>query len=123
MVANSPYSNNVSLSSGTYALTAVATDTLGAKGTSGVVTVTVTTPPVISLGSAQNSPGSSFQFRASGGSAGQTCIIDACSILPNWGPVLTNVFPNTTCPACPFIDFSNSVPNLNLRFYRARVFP
>src|SRR5437899_1654171 len=64
----------------------------------GTVSVVATT---IRLGSAQLLPGGGFQFRISGGSAGQTAIIDACASLPNWAPISTNTFPNTACPACP----------------------
>ncbi len=123
---NSPslYSNNVSsLGTGTYALTAVATDNQGAKTTSGVVNVKVSAPPRITLASAQWRADGGFQFRISGGAAGQPCAIEACGALPNWMPVLTTNFPNTPCPACPFIDFIDGGTNLNRRFYRSRVFP
>jgi len=119
----SPYSNNVTaLSNGTYALTAVATDNLGAKSTSSVVNVTVVFPPVISLGALQVTNGI-FHLRVSGGSAGQTCIVDASDTLPNWTSIFTNIFPNTTCPACPFLDVTNDVSGINQRFFRSRVFP
>ncbi len=118
------YSNIViSLGIGTYPLTAVATDNQGAKTTSGVVSVTVTAPPTITIGSARWLVDGGFQFRISGGAAGQPCAIEACGVLPNWAPVLTTNFPNTTCPACPFIDFIDTATNLNRRFYRSRVFP
>jgi len=119
----SPYSNNVTaLTNGTYALTAVAMDNLGAKSTSSVVNVNVVVPPVVTLGLLQLTNGI-FQFRVSGGSAGQTCIVDASDMLPNWTSILTNIFPNTVCPTCPFIDVTNNVSGINQRFYRSRVFP
>jgi hypothetical protein len=119
----SPYSNNVTaLTNGTYALTAVAMDNLGAKSTSSVVNVTVAVPPVITLGMLELTNGV-FHLRVSGGSAGQTCIVDASDTLPNWSSIFTNIFPNTTCPSCPFIDVTNNVSGINQRFYRSRVFP
>ena len=125
-----PYTSQVTgFQQGTYAFTAVATDNNGATATSSVVNVTVISPPAITLGSAQRLQDGSFQFRVSGGSAGQTCVIDAADSLSAgqnltpWTPVVTNTFPNTTCPACPFIDFTDSATNPNRRFYRARVFP
>ncbi len=119
--ASSPYSNNVTaLGVGNYALTAVATDNQGAKATSGVVNVTITS---ISLGSAQLSRDGLFQFRISGGIAGQSCIVDACDTLPNWTPIATNTFPNTPCPICPSIDFTDFPASPDRRFYRCRVVP
>jgi hypothetical protein len=119
-----PYSNNVAaLSAGSYALTAVATDNLGAKATSSVVNVTVTAPPNITLSLAQRLADGTFSFRVSGGSAGQTCIVDASDALPIWTSILTTNFPNTVCPICPFIDVTNNTSGLNYRFYRTRVSP
>jgi len=119
----SPYTNNVTaLTNGTYALTAVATDNLGAKSTSSVVNVTVAVPPVITLGMLELTNGV-FHLRVSGGSAGQTCVVDASDTLPNWSSIFTNIFPNTVCPSCPFIDVTNNVSGINQRFYRSRVFP
>ena len=123
MFSSSPYSNFVSaLAAGTYALTAVATDNLGAKATSSVVTVNVVVPPAIS-NSVQYLPDGNFHFRVFGGNSGEACVIDACETMPNWTPVVTNIFPNTDCAYCPFIDYTETVTNLNRRFYRSRVFP
>jgi hypothetical protein len=120
----SPYSNNVTgLANGSYGFTAVATDNQGTKGTSGVVNVTVSAVPTITLGSVQRMPDGSFQFRVSGGSSAQTCIIDACDTLPNWIGVFTNKFPTTNCAGCSFIDFLDPATTQNRHFYRSRVFP
>jgi len=119
-----PYNNIVSnLAAGAYALIAVATDNLGGKSTSSVVNVTVSPPPTISFGSAQRRPDGSFEFVISGGSAGQTCAIDASSPLAIWSQIAITNFPNTTCPACPVIDFIDADTTQDQRFYRARVFP
>jgi len=124
--ATNPYILRLTLPAGEYQFTAVATDNQGARSTSGVVNVTVTAPPTITLGLAQQLPDGTFQFRVSGGSAGQTCVIDISSHLDDvpsltrWLPILTNTFPNT---ACPFVDFADCGTNTSLRFYRSRVFP
>jgi len=121
---NSPLSSSVSaLAMGSYTFMAIATDNLGARTTSSVVNVSVSAPPMIGSGSAQKLADGRFQFRISGGSAGQTCIIDACEALPNWAPIFTTNFPNTTCEGCPYIDFVDQPNALNRRFYRSRVFP
>jgi hypothetical protein len=58
------------------------------------------------------------------GQAGQTNVIEASSDLRAWIPLSTNVMPNTTCPACPFISFrDNSATNVPTRFYRTLILP
>jgi len=125
IVTTNPYSLNVTgLAAGNYAFTAVATDNLNAKSTSTVVNVSVSSPPLISLASAQRLVDGSFEFTIRGGNAGQRCVIDACNTLPDWTQIYTTNFPNTTCPACPVIDFiDNSAQAQGRRFYRARVSP
>ncbi len=124
MGTNNSSSNNVSaLGAGSYNLTAVATDNQGAKTTSSVVNVRVTEPPTIRLGFAQRLADGTFQFRITGGSAGQPCVIDACDTPPNWSSIFTTNFPDTKCLSCPFIEFTDNVTNLKRRFYRSRVFP
>lgn len=118
-----PYTNLVSkLAAGTYAFTAVATDDQGARATSAVVNVNVIMPPTLS-NSVQSLPDGLFHFRIFGGNSGEMCIVDACEVLPLWTPVFTNVFPNTACAFCPFLDYTEVLTNLNRRFYRARIFP
>ena len=125
IATTNPYSLNLSgLAAGNYAFTAVAADNQNAKSTSSVVNVRVSAPPLISLGSVKQLSGGEFEFSISGGSAGQICVIDACLSLPNWTPVYTTNFPNTTCQACPRIDFTDTNFLTNgRRFYRARVSP
>jgi plastocyanin len=125
-----PYSNNVvGLPAGSYAFTAVATDNQGAKGTSSVVNVTVSAPSSIVLSLEARLADGTFHFRISGGSAGQTAVVESAGALgnspnsTNWTPISTNTFPNTTCPACPFIDFTDTKTNLTQRFYRSRLLP
>jgi plastocyanin len=121
---NSPLSTSLSaLAAGSYVFSAIATDNSGARTTSSVVHVSVSAPPTISSSSAQILPDGTFQFRISGGSAGQTCIIDACESLPNWAPILTTNFPDTKCEGCPYIDVIDKSNSSNRRFYRHRVFP
>jgi plastocyanin len=85
-------------------------------------TVSVVTPPVISFQTPTALPDGTVQLDIFGGSAGQRCIIDASDTLLNWSPIWTTNFPNTTCPACPFIEFIDTAKVPNRRYYRTRVF-
>jgi len=123
VASTEPYTNSVTdLPAGTHSFTAIATDNQGASSTSGVVTVNVVAPPAI-RNAVQYFPDGAFHFRIFGGNAGETCVIDACETLPNWSPVITNIFPNTDCAFCPFIDYTETATNVSRRFYRSRVFP
>ena len=58
------------------------------------------------------------------GGGGQTNVIQASDDLVVWTAISTNVFPATTCPICPFIDFQDSAStNLARRFYRSYSLP
>ena len=48
---------------------------------------------------------------------GQRNVIEASTDLFSWTAISTNVFPATTCPVCPFIDFQDPAStNLARRF-------
>jgi hypothetical protein len=64
------------------------------------------------------------QFTVIDGRGGQTNVIAASDDLVNWTPISTNIFPATTCPICPFIDFQDPAStNLARRFYRSISLP
>lgn len=121
---NNPSSNTVTgLAEGDYDLLAVAMDNQGARATSSVARVSVITPPAITLTIVERLPDGRLHLHAGIGNSGEMCVIDGCETPPNWTPIYTNIFPNTDCAFCPFIDFTETATNLNRRFYRARVFP
>jgi len=65
-----------------------------------------------------------IQFTVIDGRAGQTNVIAASDDLVTWTPISTNIFPATTCPFCPFIDFQDPAStNLVHRFYRSFSLP
>jgi plastocyanin len=122
--STSPYqfvANN--LLQGTYKLTAQAIDNAGARGTSAVVTAFVDAPPTVQLQNPQMLAVNKFQFRISGGAAGQQCDIQASSTLSGWSSIAITNFPNTTCPLCPFIDFTDPNAPPDRRFYKVIISP
>ena len=65
-----------------------------------------------------------IQFTVIDGCGGQTNVIQASDDLVVWTAISTNVFPATTCPICPFIDFQDPAStNLARRFYRSFSLP
>ena len=65
-----------------------------------------------------------IQFTVIDGRGGQTNVIEASDDLVTWTPISTNIFPATTCPICPFIDFQDPAStNLVRRFYRSFSLP
>jgi hypothetical protein len=65
-----------------------------------------------------------IQFAVIDGRGGQTNVIEASENLVTWTAISTNVFPATTCPICPFIDFQDPAStNLARRFYRSFTLP
>ena len=64
------------------------------------------------------------QFTVIDGRGGQTNVIAASDDLVTWTAISTNIFPATTCPVCPFIDFQDPAStNLVRRFYRSFSLP
>jgi plastocyanin len=122
---NGRYSITVSdLDTGDYVLSAQATDNLGATGSSAPVTVRIIPAPEIRLGNLERLPDGSFRFLVLGGEAGQTAVIQASPDLADWTSVVTNVFPATVCPICPYLEFTDaSAPTTAQRFFRALVSP
>ena len=65
-----------------------------------------------------------IQFTVIDGRGGQTNVIAASDDLVTWTAISTNVFPATTCPICPFIEFQDTAStNLTRRFYRSLSLP
>ena len=65
-----------------------------------------------------------IQFTVIDGRGGQTNVIAASDDLVTWTAISTNVFPATTCPICPFIEFQDTAStNLTRRFYRSFTLP
>jgi len=65
-----------------------------------------------------------IQFTVIDRRGGKTNVIVASDDLVTWTAISTNVFPATTCPFCPFIDFQDPAStNLTRRFYRSFSLP
>lgn len=77
------------LGPGSYSLTAVATDNLGATNTSTAVSITVITPAPTVLGSPLRLSPTTFQFTYTA-NAGLTYLVQRSSSLSNWTPLSTN---------------------------------
>jgi hypothetical protein len=102
------------LSSGSYALTAVAT-AAGITATSSVVNVSVVTPAVVKLGSGKISGGQfSFSYTAN---PGLTYIVQVSSNLVNWTTLATNV------PSTSPVSITNAAAPAGRQFYRVGRLP
>jgi len=89
-----------------------------------VEAILVTADPVPMLGLPRVSGGGAIEITVFNGKWGQTNVIEASTDLFSWTAISTNVFPATTCPICPFIDFQDSAStNLARRFYRSYSLP
>ncbi len=89
-----------------------------------VVAILATDVPVPMLSLPRASGSGAIEFTVFNGRPGQTNVIEASTDLFSWTAISTNVFPATTCPICPFIDFQDSAStNLARRFYRSFSLP
>ncbi len=105
------------LGAGSYTLTAIATDNLGATGTNSV-TISVVTPVAVALSQPQIFARTNFQFNYPA-NVGLSYVVSRATNLaaPNWIPLLTNM---ATTPAVTFVE-TNAV--LNPAFYRVGLQP
>lgn len=116
---NSPglnFSVPVSLSAGTYTLTAVATDNNNAATTSGGVTISVVAPTPIVLSSAQRMSDTAFQFIYTA-DPGLTYVVSRSGDLVNWSGISTNT---ATSGRVTFVD-TGAIAAVN--YYRVALSP
>ena len=89
-----------------------------------VLAVLVSTASQPTIGRPRRAANGEIQFTVIGGGGGQTNVIAASDDLVTWTAISTNVFPATTCPICPFIDFQDPAStNFARRFYRSFSLP
>jgi hypothetical protein len=89
-----------------------------------ILAVLISTVSKPTIGRPRMAANGAIEFTVIDGRWGQTNVIEASDDLVAWTPISTNVFPATTCPICPFINFQDSASiNLNRRFYRAFSLP
>jgi hypothetical protein len=104
------------LAAGSYTLTAVATDSLGATNTSVAVAITVVMPVPILLSSPQRVSASSFQFSYSA-NPGLSYVVLRSGALPGLSPISTNTaFSNT-------VNFLDTSATGAMSFYGVRLAP
>jgi plastocyanin len=104
------------LPAGSYTLTAVATDSMGATKTSAGVGITVVTPGAIVLSSPKRLSASAFQFSYSA-TPGLGYVVLRSGALPNLAPISTNTATSNTVS---FLDNNATGP---ANFYRVRLVP
>jgi plastocyanin len=115
-IQKAPYSLVVSnMTSGNYALSAIATDNGGLSRTSSVVTVSVVTPTPLTL-SAANVMNGQFQFVYTA-DPGLRYVVRNSSNLLGWSSVQTNT------PASNNVVYSEKFDIKGLRFYRVERLP
>jgi hypothetical protein len=86
------------------------------------VLVSSTSKPII--GRPRLGANGAIQFTVIDGRGSATNVIEASDNLVTWTAISTNVFPATTCPICPFIEFQDTAgTNLARRFYRSFTLP
>jgi len=106
---DSPYSASVSeLPVGTYIVSAIATDNLGAESTNSI-RITVTAPSVGLVGPRMS--GGQFLFDASGLTAGRTNVLQTSTDFGSWISIETNVAAGSSA------TFTNAATAQH-RFYR-----
>jgi len=89
-----------------------------------ILAVLISTVSKPTIGRPRIAANGAIEFTVIDGHWGQTNVIEASDDLVAWTPISTNVFPATTCPICPFINFQDPASiNLNRRFYRAFSLP
>jgi hypothetical protein len=89
-----------------------------------ILAVLISTVSKPTIGRPRIAANGAIQFTVIDGRWSQTNVIEASDDLVAWTPISTNVFPATTCPICPFIDFQDPAStNLNRRFYRSFSLP
>jgi hypothetical protein len=115
--ASLPYSVTVTnLGAASYALSAVASDNRGGKGTN-VISISAVTPVAIILSSPQRVSGTNFQFNYSA-NAGLRYVVERSVNLSNWSSLSTNTaasnpaaFVHTNAPANPGFYRVGRLPN------------
>jgi plastocyanin len=117
-ISSTPYQTGVTnLAAGSYTLTAVAADNVGAVSSNSVsITVQGSAQPQLT---SVTSTGSQFQFAATGLTAGKTNILQSSGNLAssaNWTPVATNVASGSSS------SFSMAI-NAGLQFFRLLQLP
>jgi len=116
-VASSPFNLTVSnLPAANYALTAVATDNLGATNTSATVTVSVVTPVSIVVSDPQQLPPTEFRFTYTA-NAGLRYAVERSAILTNFVRLLTNTATGSS------VTFTDSAAGGSQNFYRVGRLP
>ena len=89
-----------------------------------ILAVLVSTASKPTIGRPRRAANGEIQFTVIDGGWGQTNVIAASDDLVTWTAISTNVFPATTCPICPFIDFQDPAStNFARRFYRSFSLP
>jgi plastocyanin len=104
------------LAAGSYTLTAVATDSVGASNTSAGVTITVVTPVPILLSSFQRLSASAFQFNYTANPA-LSYVVQRSATLKNFIPLSTN-----TASSSP-VTFRDNNATGAVNFYRVMRLP
>ena len=93
-------------------------------GHTNILAVLVSSASKPTLGRPRFAANGAIQFTVIDDRGGQTNVIEASDNLVAWTAISTNVFPATTCPICPFIDFQDPAStNLARRFYRSISLP
>ena len=89
-----------------------------------ILTVLISTVSKPTIGRPRRAANGVIQFTVIDGRGGKTNVIESSDNLVSWTAISTNVFPATTCPICPFIDFQDPAStNLIRRFYRSFSLP
>jgi hypothetical protein len=102
-LAGGPFTIVVSgLAAGTYAFSAVATDTLGDTNSS-AISISVVTPVAISLSNLQRLPGGQFQFDYTA-DVGLSYVVERSTSLPGFTPLSTKAF--TESDVCRIHDIN-----------------
>jgi len=111
-----PFTTVVSgLSAGSYAFSAVATDSLGDSGTN-AISISVVTPVDISLSNPRSLSGGQFRFDYTA-NAGLRYVVERSSGLPNFAPLITNTAAGSS------VTFTDTAPTGGLSFYRVGRLP
>jgi plastocyanin len=115
-LAGGPFTIVVSgLAAGTYAFSAVATDTLGDTNSS-AISISVVTPVAISLSNLQRLPGGQFQFDYTA-DVGLSYVVERSTSLPGFTPLSTNTAASST------VTFTDTAAPAGQSFYRVGRLP